>query len=178
MNTDAVDMTARRPEPVSAFEVVFPQDTNHFGTLFGGTLLGWMDKVAYYAAVRHTGAPAVTASVESIDFNHPLRPGDQVELVGRVVHVGRSAMVVKVDVFRTELYRPESRVLATGGFFSFVSIGPEGRAQAVPPLLLETDEDRALHAEGAAVRERALARKRTPGRSAQPHPRQSEGDPS
>jgi acyl-CoA hydrolase len=72
-------------------ESVFPTDTNPQGNLFGGTLVSWMDKAAGYAAIRRARSSVVTAAVEDIAFDVPIVQGDLVEVVARVVSVGRSA---------------------------------------------------------------------------------------
>ncbi len=64
--------------------LVFPTDTNSLGTIFGGTLVAWMDKVAAFAAIRRARCTVVTAAIEGIDFRVPIRQGDLVELFARV----------------------------------------------------------------------------------------------
>ena len=76
----------RKTVSVTTVEVVFPQHTNHYGPLFGGTLLSWIDKIGFYAVARYCGRPAVTVAVEGIDFTVPLMVGDQVELEARIIH--------------------------------------------------------------------------------------------
>ena len=77
------------PGNTRLIDIVFPGDTNHHGTLFGGVGLAHMDKVAFIAAARHARVDFVTASCERIDFVAPARLGDIVELTGRVVRAGR-----------------------------------------------------------------------------------------
>lgn len=81
-------------------EYVFPTDTNPLGTIFGGTLVAWMDKVAAFAAIRRARSPVVTASIEGIDFTVPIKQGDLVELSARVERVGRRSLRVRVEVNR------------------------------------------------------------------------------
>ena len=87
---DAVDRKQLNPprqeEHLEAMilEFVFPTHTKAQGTLFGGTLVAWMDKAAAYIAVRRARSPVVTASIESIDFQIPIKQGDMVELTARV----------------------------------------------------------------------------------------------
>ncbi|HWH14636.1 MAG TPA: hotdog domain-containing protein [Miltoncostaeaceae bacterium] len=102
------------------------------GTLFAGTLVGWMDKAAAYAAMRRVRGPAVTAAMEEIAFQVPIRQGDLVEVEARVVSVGRTSLRVKVEVWRERL-EDHSRELCVQGHFSLVAVGRDGRPVAVPP---------------------------------------------
>ncbi|MGD9696979.1 MAG: acyl-CoA thioesterase [Thermoleophilia bacterium] len=107
-------------------EFVLPPDTNHLGTLYGGTMLAWMDKAAGVAGLRRAGRAVVTAAVDKLVFRVPVRAGELVELIARVESVGRTSMVVAVDVFRED---PESSVreLCTTGHFTMVAVDDEGR---------------------------------------------------
>lgn len=113
--------------------MVFPGDTNHHGTLFGGVALAHMDKVAFLAASRHGRAPFVTASSQKIDFAASGRKGEMVEAIGRVVRVGNSSLDVEVELFAEALLSGERR-LCTRGTFTLVAVkGPETRLP-LPPL--------------------------------------------
>jgi acyl-coenzyme A thioesterase PaaI-like protein len=82
-------------------EFVFPSDTNHLGTLYGGTLMAWMDKAAAVAGLRRSGSSAVvTVAVEALEFRVPIHHGELVELVARVESVGRTSMKVRVEAHR------------------------------------------------------------------------------
>jgi acyl-CoA hydrolase len=76
-------------------EIVFPNHTNHLGTLFGGQALAWMDKAAFLAAARYSRRTVVTARSDQVDFKLPIRIGQMVETIGRIVEVGRSSMKVR-----------------------------------------------------------------------------------
>jgi acyl-CoA hydrolase len=153
-------MTERVPRPpveVRYAQLVLPGDANHFGGLFGGTLLQWMDKTAAIAAVRFCRRDVVTASLESIDFRHPIHVGEIVELIARVIHTGRTALIVQVEVYREPL--SGERQLCTSGYFSMVAVDAGGRPAPVPPLLVEgAAAERAWRA-GEAIRARAAARR-------------------
>jgi acyl-CoA hydrolase len=114
-------------------EFVFPPDTNHLGTLYGGTLMAWMDKAAGVAGVRRAGSPAVvTAAVDSLAFRVPIREGELVELVAQVESVGRTSMSVRVEAHREDPVSRE-RELCTVGHFTMVAIDAEGRPTPVRP---------------------------------------------
>jgi acyl-CoA hydrolase len=124
---------AQTQSTVRLIDMVFPGDTNHHGTLFGGVALAHMDKVAFLAATRHGRAPFVTASSEKIDFAAPARAGDMVEATGRVIRVGTSSLDVEVELIAEGPVSGERR-LCTRGRFTLVAVkGPETRLP-LPPL--------------------------------------------
>jgi len=111
-------------------KVVVPGTTNHYDTLFGGTLLAWMDEVAFITATRFGRCPFVTVSVERTEFKHPIPSGSIVELVGRVEHVGRTSLRVRVDVFREHMDSTD-RLQAVSGAFTMVAIDEHRRPMPV-----------------------------------------------
>ena len=113
-------------------EFVFPTDTNHMGTIFGGTLVAWMDKAAAFAAIRRAHSTVVTASIDSIGFKVPIKQGDIVELVARVEQVGRTSLRTRVEVNK-ENPLDGSRELCTVGYFTMVAVGEDGRPKPVSP---------------------------------------------
>jgi len=121
------------PAMVQLIDMVFPGDTNHHGTLFGGVALAHMDKVAFLAATRHGRAPFVTASTEKIDFAAPARMGDMVEVTGRLLRVGRSSLDVEVELVAEAPDTGERRVCTRGRFVMVAVKGPETRLP-LPPL--------------------------------------------
>ncbi|HBN54673.1 MAG TPA: acyl-CoA thioesterase [Stenotrophomonas sp.] len=121
------------PTEVRMAEIVFPNHTNHLGTLFGGQAMAWMDKAAFLAAARYSRRTVVTAHSDQVDFKLPIRIGEMVETVGRVVEVGRSSMTVQVELIAEDLHSGE-RKLCTRGHFVMVALDAEGRPAAVPAL--------------------------------------------
>ncbi|HHJ2008357.1 TPA: acyl-CoA thioesterase [Pseudomonas aeruginosa] len=113
-------------------KAVFPPTTNHHNTLFGGTVLAWMDEVSFITATRFCRLPLVTVSTDRIDFNHPIPAGSIVELVGRVVKVGNTSLKVEVEVYLESMYA-DGREKAIHGLFSFVAIDDEKRPVPVLP---------------------------------------------
>ncbi len=95
---------------VRILEMVFPDQTNHYGTLFGGHALALMDKAAFIAASRYSRRTVVTARSEQIDFRSPVRQGQLIELIGRVVATGRSSMTVAVDLYAEDLLSGERQL--------------------------------------------------------------------
>lgn len=113
-------------------DIVFPGDTNHHGTLFGGTALAHMDKVAFIAATRHAHVDFVTASCERIDFRAPARLGDLAEVTGTVVRAGRRSLGVTVELVAEEPLSGERR-LCGRGLFTMVAVGTD-EGWRMPPL--------------------------------------------
>lgn len=111
-------------------KVVVPSTTNHYDTLYGGTLLGWMDEVAFITATRFGRCRFVTVSLERTDFKHPIPSGTIVELVGRVETMGKTSVRVRVDVFREDMYSSE-RLKAVTGLFTMVAIDEHKRPTPV-----------------------------------------------
>jgi acyl-CoA hydrolase len=103
------------------FKAVFPNTTNHYDTLFGGTAMMLMDEVAFICATRFSRQKMVTVSSDRIDFTHPIPAGTIVELVATVSHVGNTSMKVRVDIFVEQMYS-ELREKAVSGEFSFVAM--------------------------------------------------------
>jgi acyl-CoA hydrolase len=118
---------------VRLIDMIFPGDTNHHGTLFGGVALAHMDKVAFLTASLHGRAPFVTASSQKIDFAASGRKGEMVEAIGRVVRVGRSSIDVEVELFAEALLSGERR-LCTRGAFTLVAVKGPGTRLPLPPL--------------------------------------------
>lgn len=114
-------------------EMVFPEQTNHYGTLFGGQALALMDKAAFIVASRYARRTVVTASSEKCDFHVPVRQGQLVELIARVVSTGKTSIVAEVDLYAEDLLTGD-RHLGTRGRFVLVALDAHGKPTAVPPL--------------------------------------------
>ncbi len=128
-----IDERSRREAAATRMvKAVLPSTTNHYDTLFGGTLLAWMDEVAFITATRYGRCPFVTVSIDRTDFKLPIHAGTIVELVGSIEGVGRTSVRVRVDVFRERMDSPD-RQRAVTGLFTMVSIGPDRRPRAVDP---------------------------------------------
>ncbi|MBZ9752533.1 acyl-CoA thioesterase [Deinococcus sp. HMF7604] len=123
--------------------VVFPGDTNHHGTLFGGEALALMDSAAFIAATRYCRRKVVTRHLDAMEFRHAIPQGSLVELVAQVTRTGRTSMTVLVNLFREDMYS-EGRELACTGTFTLVALDDAGQPVAVPPLTTQE----AAHAAG------------------------------
>lgn len=106
------------------FKAVFPNTTNHYDTLFGGTAMQLMDEVAFITATRFSRQRMVTVSSDRIDFKRPIPAGTIIELVGKVAYLGNTSLKIRVDIFIEQMYSDE-REKAISGEFTFVAIDDE-----------------------------------------------------
>ncbi len=135
----------KSPVTTRLIDIVFPGDTNHHGTLFGGVGLALMDKVAFIVASRHAPVNFVTASCERIDFKMPANLGEIIELNGRIVRVGRRSMAVEVELIAEELVSGKRRQCSCG-IFNMVGIDEsyfrdDRRLPPVMPVSPELDDE-------------------------------------
>jgi acyl-CoA hydrolase len=168
MNDTALAPRSPRDSITEMTEVVMPQHANTMGAAFGGTAMGWIDICAAIVARRHCGHVAVTAFVDDLEFLGPIRVGDLVKLTGRINAAFGSSMEIEVTLERED---PDTRTLTlcVEALLVFVHLDKNMRPAPVPPLLLETDEDRERY-EGAAKRraEHKARRKAKKARAAAP----------
>lgn len=139
-------------------ELVLPQHGNVLGSAFGGTVLAWIDVCGAIAAQRHCNTVAVTAAIDELSFLAPITVGDVVVLSARVNAAFRTSMEVEVEV-RVEDRVTGERRLCVDAFMTFVAVGDDRAPCTVPPLLLETDEDRARETAAKTRRAARLARR-------------------
>ena len=151
-------MTPKRPSEsrVETTEIVLPGDTNALGTIFGGKVMQWMDIAASVAGMRHSGGSVVTASIDGLTFLTPIQLGEVVVLKAQVNYVGHTSMEIGVRV-EAENPRTGERRYTTKAYLTFVAIDAAGKPRQVPPLVLDTDEDRRRFAD---AEERRAARLR------------------
>ncbi|HMX05185.1 MAG TPA: acyl-CoA thioesterase [Chitinophagales bacterium] len=113
---ERIDMSVTR-----TVKAIFPNTTNHYDTLFGGTALMWMDELAFITATRFSRQRMVTVSSDRVDFKKPVPAGTIAELIGRVTHVGTTSIIIKVEVYLEQMYSDE-REKAMEGTFTMVAI--------------------------------------------------------
>jgi acyl-CoA hydrolase len=112
------------------FKAVFPNTTNHYDTLFGGTAMHLMDEVAFITATRFSRQRMVTVSSDRIDFKKPIPAGTIVELIGKIAYIGNTSLKVRVDIFVEQMYTDE-REKAVSGEFTFVAIDDEKKPMRI-----------------------------------------------
>lgn len=140
-------------------DIILPGQTNGFGTMFGGDVMALMDKAAAIAALRFCRQPVVTASTERIDFRTPIGQGEIIEAYSKVIYVGRTSMVVRVQVFAEHPLAGDRRVCTTG-YFSMVAVARDGhQLRPLPQLLLPDAEAAREHQVGAEISAAIAARR-------------------
>ena len=132
---------------------VMPHMQNVRGDLFGGELMALVDQAAAVAAIRHAGGPAVTASIERVDFRERIPVGALVSCVATVDYVGNSSMDITVEVYSERVSSGEKRHPHTAHVV-FVAVDDEGKPKRVPRLVPETEDERARYARAQAHRKR------------------------
>lgn len=123
--------------------LVLPPDTNHMGTIFGGTVLAYVDEIAAIAAMKHSRKVVVTASIDSVNFLSSAKVGDILTLEAFVISTGRTSMEVFVKV-ESENLETATKTLTTTSILTMVAKGSNGGPVPVPGVLPETVEERAL----------------------------------
>jgi uncharacterized protein (TIGR00369 family) len=139
-------------------QLMSPQDTNIAGNVHGGVIMKLIDTVAAVVAVRHARSNAVTASIDRLDFHHPVFVGDLLTLRAGLNFVGRTSMEVGVRVETENLFTGERRHTASA-YLTYVTLDREGRPMPSPPLILETDDEKRRNLEAKTRRETRLAEK-------------------
>ncbi|MEO8399419.1 MAG: acyl-CoA thioesterase [Ignavibacteriaceae bacterium] len=136
-------------------ELVLPNHTNQLTKLLGGQLMHWIDICAALCASKHNQRVCVTASVDKIDFHHPIELGNVVTLVASVNRVFKTSLEIGVKVF-AESFKDGKRVHTNTAYLTFVSVDSKGKpikaVQAVP----ETEDDKRRYEEALQRRENRL----------------------
>ena len=137
-------------------EVMMPLHANHYGSVHGGTILKLVDEAAYVAATRHARKNVVVASMDYIEFKHPVGVGDVLTLKASVYHVGRSSMDVEVEI-ETERIK-QGKVLKVGSaYLTMVALNEKGKPTEVPRLILKTKEEKEKNLQIKLKRQRRIA---------------------
>jgi acyl-CoA thioesterase YciA len=129
-------MTGTEPEAASprgqlAIRVsAMPADTNAYGDIFGGWLVGLMDQGAGLIAARRSRGRAVTVSIDGMQFHSPVHVGNEVSVYGEIVRIGRTSLGIQMESWRRERHS-DSRTKVTEALFTFVAIDDEGRPRPI-----------------------------------------------
>jgi uncharacterized protein (TIGR00369 family) len=135
-----------------------PQDANPAGNVHGGVIMKLIDTAAGAVAIRHARSNAVTASIDRLDFFHPVFVGDFVTLRASLNFVGRTSMEVGVRVESENLMTGERRHTSTA-YLTYVALDGHGQPLPLPPMILETEEEKRRNREAKVRRETRLAEK-------------------
>ncbi|MBI5371664.1 MAG: acyl-CoA thioesterase [Sphingobacteriales bacterium] len=131
-------------------EIVLPNDTNTFGNLMGGRLMYWMDIAAALSAQKHCNAPVVTASVDNISFENPIKLGNAVHIEAKVTRSFNTSMEIHLKVWGEDLTQ-QFRYKSNEAYYTFVALDPNRKPRQVPPVIAETEDEQKLF-EGALRR--------------------------
>lgn len=121
-------------------ELVLPNDTNTFGNLMGGRLMYWMDIAAALSAMKHSASPVVTASVDNISFDSPIKLGNVVHIEGKVSRVFNTSMEVHLKVWGEDPVQ-QYKYRSNEAYYTFVALDPNGKPRKVNGLVPSTDEE-------------------------------------
>src|SRR5436305_10587817 len=122
-------------------QVVLPNDANPLCFILGGNVMHLMDIAGAIACHPHTRSLLVTAAVDDLQFLHPIKVGDLIILKARVTCTFKTSLEAQVDVYSEETLTGK-RMLTSRAFLTFVAVAQNGSRIPVPPLLIETDEER------------------------------------
>ena len=126
---------------ITMTELVLPNYTNQLGNLLGGQLMHWIDICAALASAKHSQRVCVTASVDRIDFHHPIKLGNVVTLIASVNRAFRTSMEVGVTVF-AESHIDGIRILTNTAYLTFVSVDEKGNPVETFEIVPETDDEK------------------------------------
>ena len=149
-----------RESSISMVQVMTPQDANMAGNVQGGVIMKLIDAAAGAVALRHARANTVTASVDRLDFHHPVFIGDLLTLKASLNLVGKTSMEIGVHVQAENLITGEIRHTASA-YLTFVALDEEGRPLVVPPLILETEDEMRRNREAQARSEVRLRERKS-----------------
>ena len=138
---------------VKMTELVLPNDTNTFGNLMGGRLMYWMDIGAALAAMKHCGAPVVTASVDNISFQNPIKIGNVVHIEASLTRAFNSSMEVHLNVWGEDVIQ-QFIYKSNEAYYTFVALDPTGKPRPVNQFVPGTPEEKKLF--DGALRRRQL----------------------
>ena len=120
-------------------QVMNPQDANPAGNVHGGVIMKMIDSAAGAVGARHARGNVVTASIDRLDFHHPVYVGDLLTIRASLNMVGRTSMEVGVRV-EAETLRTGERRHTSSAYLTMVALGSDGRPIELPPLIIETDD--------------------------------------
>jgi acyl-CoA hydrolase len=137
------DVDAQSPSAsrVTLAQLMQPQDANLHGNVHGGNVMKLMDEAGGSAAIRHARQPVVTVAVDQVLFREPIHLGDLLTVTAELTYVGRTSMEVRIEVQAENLVSRQVKHTNTA-YFVYVALDANGRPTPVPPLRLDTDDER------------------------------------
>jgi acyl-CoA hydrolase len=143
---------------VQVSRLMMPEHANPLGNVHGGEIMKMVDEIGGLAAMRHARCPSVTVAMDAMTFLEPVRIGNLLTLSAELTYVGRSSMEVRVSVIAENPLTGE-QVHTNWAYLVYVAIDQNSRPQAVPPLIVETEEEQ-LRMERAKERQAYRLRQR------------------
>jgi acyl-CoA hydrolase len=134
-------------------ELVLPNDTNVHGNLMGGRLMYWMDIAAALAAGKHCNSQVVTASVDNISFESPIKLGNVVHIIAKVSRAFSTSMEVHLKVWGED-HNQQYKYKSNEAYYTFVALDQNRKPKSVPSLIAETEEEKKIF--DGALRRRQL----------------------
>lgn len=131
-------------------EIVLPNDTNALHNLRGGKILHWMDIASAIAAGKHSNSIVVTASVDNVSFENPIKLGDVVTITAKVTRAFNTSLETHIEVWAENL-PSQTRYRCNEAYYTFVALDSNGRPRKVNPLTPETEVEQKQY-EGALRR--------------------------
>jgi acyl-CoA hydrolase len=153
MNTKSLQPKSGTESMIRMTELVLPNDANVLGNVLGGRVMHWIDLAAATASHRYCNSICVTAAIEGLSFLNPIIVGQLAHLEARVVCTGKTSLVTKVVVWAEDMDTGETKKTSEA-YLTFVNLGENGKPAPVPPLLLETEQDKIECEKARAIREK------------------------
>jgi len=144
---------------VTMAQMMIPQDANPAGNVHGGVIIKIIDEAAGVVAARHARSNVVTASIDRLDFHYPVFVGDLLFFKASLNYVGRTSMEIGVRVEAENLLTGDVRHTASA-YLTFVSLDRNGKPVEVPPLIVESDDEKHRLREAKARRTMRLDEKK------------------
>ena len=140
---------------VTMTELVLPHHTNQLGKLLGGQLMHWIDICAALCGAKHNHRVCVTASVDRIDFHHPIKLGDAVSLIASINRVFKTSMEIGVKVF-ADSFKEGTRTHTNTAYLTFVAVDESGKPTLAVEAVPESEEEKRRYNEALIRRENRL----------------------
>jgi len=144
---------------VTVSHVTLPQDANIAGNVHGGVVMKYIDTAAGVVAIRHARGNAVTASIDRLDFFHPVFIGNLLMLKASINMVGKSSMEIGVRVEAEDFFTGEI-THTSSAYLTFVALDEDGRPEEAPPLILVSEDDKRRNRDALLRREIRLSGKK------------------
>ncbi len=150
-------MTPKTPKDsiITMTEIVLPNDTNVLNNLRGGKILHWMDIASAISSGKHSNAVVVTASVDNVSFENPIKLGDVVTITAKVTRAFNTSMETHIEVWAENL-PTQTRYRCNEAYYTFVALDSNGKPKKVNELVPETDEEKRQFAGAKRRRELRL----------------------